>query len=173
MTNLLYWVEVAHGYLGINCSRILRRNKTMSRNSNDASIASPKVMIRVLVALVVMSLGLNILLLVPLEEAVMEDYATVFSPTKGKNNHIKNMTTNMQQEQGRQHVLNIFQEAGIPLTDEMEAALPTWSQVQTVIGKHPYVFGLDSCERFRENVPAVERMLGSAGMFNTGTNLVS
>ena len=77
-------------------------------------------------------------------------------------------------EYGREPILKVFDEAGIPpLNDSMIALLPTWEQVVQVVGPHPVVGGLDTCETFRQNVPAVERMLGSAGMFNTGTNLVT
>ena len=63
--------------------------------------------------------------------------------------------------------------AGLELTPEMEAKLPTWSQVREVVGPEPVILGLESCPRFREIVPPLERMLGSSGMFNTGTNLVT
>lgn len=63
--------------------------------------------------------------------------------------------------------------AGLELTPEMEGKLPTWSQVREVVGSGPVILGLESCPRFREIVPPLERMLGASGMFNTGTNLVT
>jgi len=63
--------------------------------------------------------------------------------------------------------------ADLNLTPEMVAQLPTWSQVREVVGSAPVILGLDSCPRYREIVPALERMLGPAGIFNTGTNLVT
>lgn len=63
--------------------------------------------------------------------------------------------------------------AGLDLSPEMKKNLPTWSQVREVVGTGPVILGLDSCPRFRELVPPLERMLGSSGMFNTGTNLVT
>jgi hypothetical protein len=42
-----------------------------------------------------------------------------------------------------------------------------------VVGDHPILLGLDKCNEFRDKVPPLERMLGSSGMFNTGTNLVT
>ncbi len=77
------------------------------------------------------------------------------------------------EKEGRLHIISLFREAGHPMTPEMEANLPTWSQVQKVIGPHPYILGLDRCEKFRKKVPPIERMLGAAGMFNTGTNLIT
>lgn len=67
----------------------------------------------------------------------------------------------------------IRQEAGIEVTPEMEANLPSWSQIRAVVGDTPVILGLESCSVFRDKVPPLERMLGPAGMFNTGTNLVS
>lgn len=77
------------------------------------------------------------------------------------------------EEEGRQYMLSIFQEADVTLTPEMEAQLPTWKQVQDVVGDHPHVLNLESCVTFRDSVPPLERMLGASGMFNTGTNLVT
>ncbi|KAL3909534.1 MAG: hypothetical protein SGILL_008049, partial [Bacillariaceae sp.] len=77
------------------------------------------------------------------------------------------------EEEGRQYMLDIFQEAGVTLTPEMEAELPKWKDVRQVVGDFPRVLNLESCATFRENTPPLERMLGSAGMFNTGTNLVT
>jgi hypothetical protein len=72
------------------------------------------------------------------------------------------------EENGRQRILAIFEEAEITLNETMIAKLPTWQQVQDVVGEHPYIVGLEKCKEFRDTVPAVERMLGSAGMFNSG-----
>eukprot|EP00529_Nitzschia_sp_RCC80_P031396 CAMPEP_0113497462 /NCGR_PEP_ID=MMETSP0014_2-20120614/30646_1 /TAXON_ID=2857 /ORGANISM="Nitzschia sp." /LENGTH=361 /DNA_ID=CAMNT_0000391409 /DNA_START=444 /DNA_END=1526 /DNA_ORIENTATION=+ /assembly_acc=CAM_ASM_000159 len=76
-------------------------------------------------------------------------------------------------EEGEQYILGIFKEANVELTPEMKDELPSWSQVKEVVGPHPYILGLDRCEGFRRNVPPIERMLGSSGMFNTGTNLIT
>lgn len=77
-------------------------------------------------------------------------------------------------EQGKQYIEDIFREAGVELTDSMRAELPTWRQVQDVVGSHPYVLGLESsCTEYQKKVPPLERMIGSSGMFNTGTNLVT
>jgi len=70
-------------------------------------------------------------------------------------------------------ILEHFRQAGVELDDESIKQLPTWSQIESLIGKEPVVLGLDRCEDFRNNVPALRRMLGSSGMFNSGTNLVS
>ena len=76
-------------------------------------------------------------------------------------------------DDGKEHILNVFKEAGVNLTSDEIEELPTWSQVQQVVGTHPYLLNLESCAKYREIVPPLERMLGSAGPFNTGTNLVT
>ena len=90
-----------------------------------------------------------------------------------QNNKLQVTFPKLSEEEGRQHILALFQEAGVELTPEMNAQLPSWSQVQEVIGPHPFLLGLEKCARFRDEVPAIDRLLGSAGMFNTGTNLVT
>ena len=74
---------------------------------------------------------------------------------------------------GKEPILEVFREAGIPLKDSRVDDLPTWEQIVKIVGPHPVVGGLDTCQAYRDTVPAVERMLGAAGMFNTGTNLVT
>jgi hypothetical protein len=70
-------------------------------------------------------------------------------------------------------VLDYFRRAGVELDNESIQRLPTWSQIESIIGDKPMFMGLDTCETFRQNVPPLSRMLGSAGMFNSGTNLVT
>ena len=70
-------------------------------------------------------------------------------------------------------VLDYFRRAGVELDKESIQRLPKWSQIESIIGDKPMFLGLDTCETFRQNVPPLSRMLGSAGMFNSGTNLVT
>jgi hypothetical protein len=70
-------------------------------------------------------------------------------------------------------VLTHFRRAGVDLDAASMRRLPTWSEIESLIGTEAVVLGLDRCEVFREKVPPLRRMLGSAGMFNSGTNLVS
>eukprot|EP00956_Cyclotella_meneghiniana_P007061 scaffold9591_cov54-Cyclotella_meneghiniana.AAC.4 len=70
-------------------------------------------------------------------------------------------------------VIQYFQEAGVKLRHEELNSLPTWSEIESSIGKHIVVSGLERCESYRKNVPPLRRMMGASGMFNTGTNLVT
>jgi hypothetical protein len=72
---------------------------------------------------------------------------------------------------GQIYMLSLFQDANVPLDHEMKEKLPPWSQVQNIVGDHPYILGLENCATYRKSVPAVERVVGAAGMFNSGTNL--
>ena len=70
-------------------------------------------------------------------------------------------------------IINYFRLAGVELDDESIKLLPTWSQIESIIGNEPVIHGLEKCEEYKNNVPALRRMLGSAGIFNSGTNLVT
>mmetsp|Transcript_20833 Transcript_20833/g.42262 ORF Transcript_20833/g.42262 Transcript_20833/m.42262 type:complete len:411 (+) Transcript_20833:261-1493(+) len=70
-------------------------------------------------------------------------------------------------------VLEYFSQAGVELDEESLRKLPSWEQIEYLFGEKPVLLGLDRCEDFRKNVPPLRRMLGSAGMFNSGTNLVT
>jgi len=70
-------------------------------------------------------------------------------------------------------IIEYFKLAGVELDDESIKLLPTWSQIQSIIGDEPVIFGLERCEEYRNNIPPLRRMLGAAGMFNSGTNLAT
>jgi hypothetical protein len=76
-------------------------------------------------------------------------------------------------DDSKERVLAILQEAGITVTAETEQKLPTWAQVIQMYGQEPVIGNLHTCAAFRSKVPAVRRMLGAAGMFSTGTNLIT
>jgi hypothetical protein len=161
-------------------------------------ITSNKVIIRLLVALGLFSLFMNFLFLSPLEASETNpDFSqtvphllppkpnettklpppneiTKLPPPSRQRNPMELLSfPKLNEQEGKEHILSIFKEAGVVLDETLIAQLPTWSEVQAAVGDHPYILGLEKCADFREKVPAVERMLGSSGMFNTGTNLVT
>lgn len=152
----------------------MRIKKKASRPSSAFGI----VLSRLLVALAVVGIALNlsfVLFFLPLP-ATTENGSSSSSSSNNDNNILLSSSAKKEQNgatNDRQHILDIFQEAGVNLTTEMIESLPTWSQVQQVVGTHPYLLNLESCPRYRDKVPPIERMLGAAGMFNTGTNLVT
>jgi hypothetical protein len=119
----------------------------------------------------------NVLILWPLKNSV-------FTPSGGHNNHehshspspprirpqTKPSTTDMHTDN---KIINVFREAGVELDDFELHDLPKWDEIVDLVGDAPIVHGLETCEAFRQSIPAVERNLGAAGMFNTGTNLVT
>eukprot|EP00538_Stauroneis_constricta_P006895 CAMPEP_0119572162 /NCGR_PEP_ID=MMETSP1352-20130426/44485_1 /TAXON_ID=265584 /ORGANISM="Stauroneis constricta, Strain CCMP1120" /LENGTH=423 /DNA_ID=CAMNT_0007621847 /DNA_START=129 /DNA_END=1400 /DNA_ORIENTATION=+ len=58
--------------------------------------------------------------------------------------------------------------------DQTIASLPRWSQVEDLYGASgPKIYGLETCQTYRDNVPLADRKASVAGMFNSGTNLLS
>lgn len=75
---------------------------------------------------------------------------------------------------GREPIIRILKEAGIEDFDPATVAkLPSWDQVEALYGKGPVVYGLDTCKKFRESVPAEDASVASAGIFNSGTNTLA
>ena len=167
-------------------------------SSSSSSLISHKLLIRLLMLITAMTIFTNLLFLVPLEEHYSErlsssannhqlssHYTSSISSSSNNNNSSESIAAPKQEnpfeisfpvlteEEGKQHILDLFKEAKVEVTPQIEAELPKWSQVQEVVGSHPYLLGLEHCSKFRDEVPPLERMLGSAGMFNTGTNLVT
>lgn len=85
---------------------------------------------------------------------------------------------------GRARVVRLLQNAGVTdLSADTVRLLPTWQQITDLYGSHPRILvhppsqrhdnQTDHCTTFRAMVPPERRLLGSAGMFSTGTNLVT
>ena len=72
---------------------------------------------------------------------------------------------------GREKIVDILNDAGVSDIDvETIQKLPKWSSVTKLYGEGPVVFGLDTCEKFRAVTPLDDASVGTAGIFNTGTN---
>ena len=79
----------------------------------------------------------------------------------------------------RQRVLKILRQARYNLHDsqtfssETLNSLPKWSDIVDLYGESPRIVGLESCERYRQQVVNRSmRTIGVAGMFNSGTNVL-
>jgi hypothetical protein len=59
------------------------------------------------------------------------------------------------------------------LSPEQKSRLPTWSTVQRLYGDAPKIYGLDTCEKFRNTTEPSLTFLAMAGTFNSGTNLLA
>lgn len=73
----------------------------------------------------------------------------------------------------RETVAEMLRQTGAIVPVNIISKLPTLEQVSELYGPSPVILGLDRCPHFRDSVPAIRRMLGAAGMFSTGTNLVT
>ena len=72
---------------------------------------------------------------------------------------------------GRERLVEILEDAGLEDIDiPTILSLPKWSDVTRLYGDGPVIIGLDRCEDFRNNFPLDDASIGTAGLFNTGTN---
>lgn len=72
---------------------------------------------------------------------------------------------------GKERLVDILYEAGIEEIDpEAIAVLPKWESVTKLYGEKPVILGLERCAEFRNQADPIDASLGTAGMFNTGTN---
>lgn len=72
---------------------------------------------------------------------------------------------------GREKLVDLLHDAGVEELDiETVLMLPKWSSVTKLYGEGPVVIGLDTCERFRNTATLDDASIGTAGLFNTGTN---
>ena len=70
-----------------------------------------------------------------------------------------------------EEIASILRMARVEIDDETASLLPQWKDVVAQYGDKPIIHGLDTCETYRQNVQPQDRMIGPAGIFNTGTNL--
>jgi len=71
-----------------------------------------------------------------------------------------------------EHIVSILHAASVEIDKELAEQLPTWDDVVSLYGEKPIISGLETCEPYRQAVKPADRMIGPAGMFNTGTNLL-
>lgn len=72
---------------------------------------------------------------------------------------------------GRERIVAILNDAGVSDMDpETILKLPKWSSVTKLYGEGPVVYGMETCAKFRETAALDDASIGTAGIFNTGTN---
>ena len=77
---------------------------------------------------------------------------------------------------GKEPILQLLRDAGVAddLDAETLASLPSWEEVTALYGPAPVLHGLETCATFRASGrDPGEHLLGVAGTFNTGTNLLA
>jgi hypothetical protein len=71
-------------------------------------------------------------------------------------------------------ILNLLEGLGLDdVDDETLSRLPTWQDVVDLYGEKPRILGLDRCENFQNHSNKSEHFIGTAGTFNSGTNLLA
>jgi len=71
-----------------------------------------------------------------------------------------------------ERIANLLKFAHIEVDEETASQLPTWDNIIAQYGEIPRVYGLETCKPYRETIPPEDRMIGPAGTFNSGTNLL-
>ena len=69
-------------------------------------------------------------------------------------------------------IADILKSANVEVDYETAKQLPTWEDAISLYGEKPIIYGLETCEPYRQTVKPEDRMCGPAGTFNTGTNLL-
>eukprot|EP00545_Synedropsis_sp_CCMP1620_P005253 CAMPEP_0119029820 /NCGR_PEP_ID=MMETSP1176-20130426/40714_1 /TAXON_ID=265551 /ORGANISM="Synedropsis recta cf, Strain CCMP1620" /LENGTH=451 /DNA_ID=CAMNT_0006986175 /DNA_START=9 /DNA_END=1360 /DNA_ORIENTATION=- len=116
------------------------------------------------------------------------DYRTIKLETPPPKSHhdaiisldaqIQNLTKHNPVYIGREKLVRMLLEMWIDVTqigDDIWEQVPLWDDIVKVHGTAPQIHGLTdtNCAAFRDAVPEVDRHVAIAGMFNTGTNLLS
>jgi len=68
---------------------------------------------------------------------------------------------------------DILLAAKVDVTEDERIKIPPKADVVEMYGSSPVILGLERCEEFRRNVKPEDAYVGPAGMFNTGTNLLT
>jgi len=78
---------------------------------------------------------------------------------------------------GKERIFKLLAGAGINnIDDDTARQLPTWRQVVELYGAKPIIHGLQdstTCQSFQTHSPKQNHFVSTAGMFNSGTNLMA
>ena len=105
----------------------------------------------------------------PHKKKSMSHHNMIISDT---NNNATNIIQQKDKPQIDERITAILQAANIEVDDETVSQLPSWDDAVSLYGENPIIYGLDTCEKYRQTVKPEDRMIGPAGIFNTGTNLL-
>lgn len=74
----------------------------------------------------------------------------------------------------KHRILRLIREAKVTYLDkDTYDSLPRWSEVVKLYGAEPKIIGEDTCKSFQTDGEAFDHFIGTAGNFNTGTNLLA
>jgi hypothetical protein len=91
-----------------------------------------------------------------------QEQASIATSVTDSNNH----------EKEQHKLVEMLAKAGVQATPETIAKFPPYEDIMKLYGSEPIIHGLDTCETYRNLVPAQNRSIGPAGMFNSGTNFL-
>mmetsp|Transcript_18430 Transcript_18430/g.33836 ORF Transcript_18430/g.33836 Transcript_18430/m.33836 type:complete len:491 (-) Transcript_18430:98-1570(-) len=91
-----------------------------------------------------------------------------FNKISGANKNSEKKSSHQMDER----IAKILKSAHVEVDKETSSQLPTWENVISQYGEKPIIYGLETCEPYRNSVKPEDRMIGPAGIFNTGTNLL-
>lgn len=96
-----------------------------------------------------------------------------------KDSVISNDATTSQQSNGDgtvDHTLQVLQDLGISESiidsEGFTGKLPSWRQIIDNYGDKPIILGKERCQAYRETVLPSKRVVGLAGLFSSGTNVM-
>lgn len=113
------------------------------------------------------------------------------SPNNSQQSHISEHIKTITKKEGketksteeliaeREPIIKLITDAGIvfdPVADaDLIGELPKWADVVEMYGPKPVIYGLKegNCQRFQAQTDQGDHLIGTAGIFNTGTNLLS
>ena len=101
-------------------------------------------------------------------ERVLWDYITY----KDSNINDTSATTNDEEGQDVDTTTTITTRPMVR-REQIQSIIPPWSQIITNYGPDPVILGTERCESYRETVPLDDRLVGVAGLFSTGTNVLN
>ena len=92
-------------------------------------------------------------------------------PGADTNIHSKIRVADTEISKDKEPILQILREAGMDdIDDDTMRSLPTWTEVTRLYGDKPRIYGLESCEVFRNRSDPAEHFVGTAGTFNSGVS---
>ena len=129
---------------------------------------TPKFILLILVALVVVAITSNYLLITHFNDLTHhEDMLHERLGVINAQSIVNGLT------EGKEEILKILLNSGAEVTSEIVEKLPTMEDFTSMYGPKQKIIGLETCENFRSNVSPQEAIIGPAGVYNTGTNLIS
>jgi len=98
------------------------------------------------------------------------------SNLKPKNGYDYDIDSDVDVDDDLKPILKILRQGGYDVSKSNKSIdrslLPKWSDIIKAYGT-PKILGLETCQRFQDTIEPSRRNIGPAGIFNTGTNLLS